>query len=227
MFVVIAGGGRTGSHLASVLHGQGYRVRLIEDRAGYLTRLHRELPTEVIFEGDPTDPAVLEAAGIREADALAACRPLDADNLVICYFARTIYGVGRIIGRINTPSNGWLYDQKFCVDVALSQPEILARMIEEEMVLGDMVTLLKLQRGEYSLVEERIQRGAPVIGQALKDLSLPEHCVVVAILRDGEVVVPRGQTVFEVDDEVLALTDRPGAEQLVRLFEAPEGASAN
>ncbi len=214
MYVVIAGGGRTGSHLAHLLFTRQQKVRLIENRPEYLARLHRELPTEVIFEGDPTDPQVLEHVGLREADALVACRPLDADNLVICYFARTIYGVKRIIGRINTPSNGWLYDQNFCVDVSVNQSEILASLIEEEMSLGDMVTLLKLQRGQYSIVEERIPAGAPVVGRALKDLTLPESCVIVAILRDGDLVVPRGNTTFEADDEVLALTDRAGAETL-------------
>lgn len=225
MFILIAGGGRTGSHLAYLMLQQNYTVRLIEDRPGYLVRLHRELPTEVIYEGDPTDPGVLEQAGIREADALAACRPLDADNLVICYFARTMYQVPRIIGRINTPSNSWLYDDKFCVDVALSQPEILARLIQEEMVLGDMVTLLKLQRGQFSLVEDKIAPASPVVGLSLRELDVPESCVIVAVLREGDVVVPRGHTILRAGDEVLALTDRYGAEELVKLFEGrePEG----
>ena len=218
MFVVIAGGGRTGSHLAHLLSQRHQKVRLIENRPEYLTRLHRELPTEVIFEGDPTDPQVLEHVGLRQADVLIACRPLDADNLVICYFARTIHGVKRIIGRINTPGNGWLYDQTFCVDVSVNQSEILASLIEEEMALGDMVTLLKLQRGQFSIVEERIPPGAPVVGQALKDIALPETCVIVAVLREGELIVPRGHTTLETGDEVLALTDRPGAEILQGLL---------
>lgn len=222
MFIMIVGGGRTGSHLAHVLLNQNHTVRLIEDRPTYLARLHRELPTEVIFEGDPTDPAVLEQAGIAEADALVACRPQDADNLVICYFARTMHRVPRIIGRVNTPANSWLYDELFHVDISLNQSEILAGMIEEEVVLGDMVTLLKLQRGEFSLVEERIVEDAPVVGQALKDIALPESCVIVAVLRSGEVVVPRGHTVLQVGDEVLALTDRPGAEVLAALLESPQ-----
>jgi trk system potassium uptake protein len=84
--------------------------------------------------------------------------------------------------------------------------------------LGDMMTLLKLRRGEYSLVEEKIAEGATVIGKAIKDLSLPENCVIAGIIRRGKVVIPKGNTIFEINDEVLAITDRAGAEQLSNLL---------
>ena len=72
MLVIIAGGGRTAEHLAAVLLSQNHQIRLIEPRKDVLAWLHRALPTEMIVEGDPTDPQVLEAAGIREAQVLAA-----------------------------------------------------------------------------------------------------------------------------------------------------------
>jgi len=221
MFVLIVGGGRTGAQLASLLVAQKHEVHLVEGRGDVLARIHRELPTEVIYEGNTTDPDVLEQAGIKRAGVLAACTSSDADNLVLCYLARTIYNVPRTIARVNNPSNAWLFDQKFQVDVALNQAEILASLIEEEMSLGDMMTLLKIRRGRYSLVEEKIPAGAKAVGLAIKDLSLPEHCVIAAIIRKGEVIVPRGITQFEVGDEVLAITDHQGAEQLATLFARP------
>jgi trk system potassium uptake protein TrkA len=223
MFVLIVGGGRVGAQLATLLTGQNHEVHIIEYRHEVLSRIHRELPTEMIFEGDPTDPHVLELAGIRRANALAACTTNDADNLSLCFLARTCYNVPRTIARVNYPRNAWLFDQKFHVDVALSQAEILASLIEEEMSLGDMMTLLKLRRGNYSLVEEKIPSGARAIGIPIKDLALPEQCVIAAIIRRGEIMLPRGITTLDVGDEVLAITDRPGAEQLVRLF-APSAA---
>jgi trk system potassium uptake protein TrkA len=223
MFVLIIGGGRVGAQLATLLTGQNHEVHIIEYRHEVLSRIHRELPTEMIFEGDPTDPHVLELAGIRRANAMAACTTNDADNLSLCFLARTCYNVPRTIARVNYPRNAWLFDQKFHVDVALSQAEILASLIEEEMSLGDMMTLLKLRRGNYSLVEEKIPSGARAIGIPIKDLALPEQCVIAAIIRRGEIMIPRGITTLDVGDEVLAITDRPGAEQLVRLF-APSAA---
>src|SRR5690606_35787475 len=131
-----------------------------------------------------------------------------------CYLARTRYHVPKTIARINNPRNAWLFDEKFHVDVALNQAELMASLIVEEMSLGDMMTLLKLQRGQFLLVEEIIPPGAKAIGIAIKDLNLPESCVIAGIIRQGKMVVPRGVTTFQEGDEVLAVTDREGAVKL-------------
>jgi trk system potassium uptake protein TrkA len=223
MLVIIAGGGRTGTQLAQLLIGQNHEVRVMEHRKDVLTRLHRELPTEVIYEGNASDLDVLEAAGVRSAHVVAACTTSDEENLVICFAARERFDIKRTIARINDPRNAWLFDDKFCVDVALNQSAVMAGLIEEEMSLGDMMTLLKLRRGDYSLVEEKIPPGAPAVGIPLKDLGLNEGCVIAAIIREGKVVLPRGLISFEVGDEVLAVTDRSGAEQLRELFSPSSG----
>jgi trk system potassium uptake protein TrkA len=227
MFVVIAGGGATAAQLATLLLEQNHRVHVIEHRRDILAFLHRELPTEVIYEGNATNPKIMEQAGIRQAQVLAACTPNDADNLVLCFLARTRYSVPRTIAQINNPRNAWLFDEKFHVDVALNQSEILARLIEEEMSMGDMMTLLKLRKGQYSVVEEKIPPGARAVGIAIQDLNLPDGCVIAAIIRKGKMVMPHGSTVFEVGDEVLAVTDSHGAEQLAPLFASSPSSSPN
>lgn len=221
MFVVIAGGGRTGAQLANLLISQDHEVRVVESRREVLERIHRELPTESIIEGDPLETRVLEQAGIQRADVMAACTTVDEVNVCLCYLVRTQYNVRRTIARVNNPRDAWLFDEKFHVDVAVNQAELLASLIQEEMSLGDMITLLKLRRGNYSLVEEKIPEGARAIGVALKDMRLPEHVVIAAIIRKGEVMIPRGITTFEAEDEVLAVTDAAGAAALAELFSPP------
>jgi trk system potassium uptake protein TrkA len=222
MNVMIVGGGRTGTQLAYLLMEQKHQVHVVDHRKEVLARLHRELPTEVIFEGNATEVDVLDRAGIREVDVLAACTTSDEDNLVVCYLAQQYFGVSHTIARINDPRNAWLFDQKFCVDVALNNASVMAGLIQEEMSLGDMMTLLKLRRGNYSLVEEKIPPGAPAVGIALKDLGLHDECVIAAIIRQGKVIVPRGLTTIEVEDEVLAITNQEGLDQLKQLFSEPE-----
>src|SRR5713226_4335585 len=226
MYVIIAGGGRTGSHLAALLMAQGHEVRLVEPRAEMLINLHRELPTEVVFEGDPTDPQILVAAGIERAKVLAAVTASDADNLVITSLARFRFHVRRTIGRVNNPRNSWLFTPEFGVDVSLNQADVMAKLIEEEMSMGDMMTLLKLRRGNYSLVEEKIYQGAQAVGKAIKELPLSEHSLISGILRHGEMLLPRGTTVLEAGDEILALVDDDGRERLARLLGRPEDLAA-
>ncbi len=219
MFVIVAGGGRTGTQLASLLLAQNHMVHLVEHRPEILTRIHYEIPTEMVYEGSPTEPQILEQAGIRKADVVAATTDNDADNLAICFVARVRYNVGRTIARINNPRAAWLFDDKFQVDVSFNNAEVMASLIMEQMSMGDMMTLLKLRRGRYSLVEEKIAPGAKVLGREIKDVRFPEQCVIAAIIRQGEIVVPRGATIFEAGDEVLAVTDHAGAMQLAELFE--------
>ncbi len=218
MFVIIAGGGRTGAQLARYLIDEGHQVRIVEDRKDVLARIHKELPTESIFIGNPLFPRVLEEAGIRDAHVFATTTTSDEVNLALCYFTHEKYNVPRTIARVNNPRNAWLFDDKLHVDVAVNQAELLARLIEEEMSLGDMMTLLQLRRGKYSLVEEKIPNGARALGIPIKELKFPENCVIAAIIRNGEIIVPRGTSVFEEGDEVLAVTDDEGAKQLEGMF---------
>ncbi len=78
-----------------------------------------------------------------------------------------------MIGRVNNPKNAWLYVPEMGVDVALNQADLLAHLIAEEMSLGDMMTLLKLRKGLFSLVEEKVDPNSVANGRALRDLKFP------------------------------------------------------
>jgi trk system potassium uptake protein TrkA len=90
-----------------------------------------------------------------------------------------------------------------------------------------MMTLLKIRRGQYSLVEEKIPEGARAVGVAIKDLGLPNECVLAAIIRKGQIMIPRGITQMEVGDEVLAVVGPEAAEQLAALFARPKSEAGN
>ena len=218
MFVIIVGGGNTGSQLAKFLLDAGHTVRIIDDRPSVLERLAGELPQEIIVNGDGSSPAVLEKAGIQNAQVLAAVTGLDEANLVITSLARFEFNVPRVIARINNSKNAWLFTPEMGVDASLNQAEILTSLIAEEMSLGDMMTLLKLRRGKYSLVEEKIFPGAVAVNKAIRDLPLPQNCVIAGIIRHGEIVMPRGITALEEADEILAIVDESSRIVLAKLL---------
>ena len=222
MFVLIAGGGRTGARLANLLMNQNYKVRLIENRRELLGYLHQELPTEVIYEGNPMDPAVLETAGIREVHAIAAVTSADPTNLALCYLSKAMFGVPRTIACVNNPNNAWLFNKKFNVDEALNSADVMAHLIQEEMSLGDMMTLFKIRHGRYALVEEKVPAGAKAIGVQLKDMDLAEHCVIAAIIRNGVMTLPRGDSALQEMDEIVAVASPEGVKKLAELLAFPE-----
>ena len=221
MYVIVVGGGNTGSQLAKFLIDEGHTVRVVDERPAVLEKLAKEIPADCIVNGDGSSPAVLEKAGIQKAQVLAAVTGSDETNLVITSLARFEFNVRRVIARINNSKNAWLFTPEMGVDVSLNQAEILARLTAEEMSLGDMMTMLKIRRGKYSIVEEKIPLGAPIIGLAIKDLTFPNNCVISGIIRHGEIILPRGTTTLEEGDEVLALVDDPAREQLAKLLSRP------
>lgn len=221
MNVLIAGGGRTGARLANLLLNQNYKVRIVEHRRELLGYLHQELPTEIIYEGNPVAPDVLEAAGIRDVHSVAAVTSTDSANLVICYLAKTQFEVPRTIARVNNPSNAWLFNDTFKVDIALNSADVFAHLIQEEMSLGDMMTIFKIRRGRYAVVEEKVPAGAKAIGIQLKDMDLAEHCVIAAIIRNGVMTLPRGDSTLQAEDEIIAVASPEGAQKLSELLAFP------
>jgi trk system potassium uptake protein TrkA len=221
MFVIVVGGGNTGSQLAKFLLEAGHTVRVIEERQNVLEKLAGELPQEIIINGDGSSPTVLEQAGIKNTQVLAAVTGLDETNLVITSLGKFEFNVTRVIARINNSKNAWLFTPEMGVDASLNQAAILTGLIAEEMSMGDMMTMLKIRRGKYSLVEEKIAPNALAVGKAIKDLPLPGNCVISGIIRHGEIVMPRGVTVLEEADEILALVDDVSREQLAKLLSRP------
>ena len=205
MYVIIVGGGNTGSHLAKILLDGQHTVRVIEERPTLLEKLSTELPSEIIITGDGSAPTVLEKAGIDKALVLAAVTGSDETNLVITSLARFEFNVPRIIARVNNPKNAWLFTKEMGVDVALNQADILAKLIEEEMSLGDMMTLLKLRKGEYSVVEEKVHPDSIAVGKCLNELEIPTECVIAAIIRKGKLIIPHGDTTLMPADEIIAV----------------------
>jgi trk system potassium uptake protein TrkA len=227
MFVIVVGGGNTGSQLAKLLLEAGHTVHVIDERPIILEKLAMEVPPEVIIHGDGSSPTVLEKAGIQKAQVLAAVTGSDETNLVVTSLGKFEFNVPRVIARINNSKNAWLFTPEMGVDVSLNQAEILAKLTVEEMSLGDMMTMLKLRRGKFSLVEEKIFPRAQAVGIAVKDLNLPLNCIISGIIRHGEIIIPRGVTVLEEGDETLALVDDSAREQLAKILGRPEEAFVN
>jgi trk system potassium uptake protein TrkA len=218
MNVIIIGGGRTGAQLARTLLAEGHQIVLVEERPQIIDRLYQELPKNTVVQGDGSSPTVLERAGIRNAQVLAAVTSEDEANLVIATLGRFEFGVPRIIARVNNPMNAWLFTPDMGVDVALNQADILAKLIAEEMSLGDMTTLLTLRKGEFSIVEEKVHPEAEVAGKALKEIKLPAQSRVVVILRKGKMIIPEGSTVLQPVDELICIVHSSSLKQLANML---------
>ena len=218
MNVIIVGGGHVGGHLASLLLTQGHQLKVIELHPHQNSTGAHHVPAEIWITGNGTDPDVLESAGIYKADVVAAVTGADETNLVITSLARFEFGVPRIVARVNHPDNAWLFTTQMGVDVALDQADLMAHLIAEEMSLGDMMTLLKLRKGQYALVEEKVHPTSIAANRTISDIDWPAECVLSAIIRRGQLIVPRGSVMLKPADEVLAVVHSAQTAQLAAIL---------
>jgi trk system potassium uptake protein TrkA len=220
MLAVIVGGGRGGSYLARDLQSQGYQIKVVDRRPEVVAKLRQEIGGDVVC-GDGSSPQTLEQVGAAKADLVVALTHNDEDNLVVCRLAKHHFRVPRVIARVNNPLNEWLYNKAWGVDVAISQTHLTSKVIEEQIGLGELITLLKLNRGAAALVELRLPETSPCQGKAIRDLNLPGETVIVSVIRGGKLIIPRGDTLLETGDEILAVTTVEAEKSLKDLLVGP------
>jgi trk system potassium uptake protein TrkA len=214
MKVSIAGAGTVGTYIAGELRDAGHQVMLIDRNVGLVSRLRPTLDI-TWFVGDACEVSSLHAAGVDGSDVMVAATGDDEDNLVISLLAKQEFAIPRVVARVNHPKNEWLFNETWGVDVSVSTPHLLSALVEEAVSVGALVRLLQFEGGQARLVEVTLASQSPAAGSSIAELGVPRDATIVAVVRDGHVVVPHGDTVVDAGDEVLVLVT-PDSEEPVK-----------
>ncbi len=217
MKVLLVGGGKTGSFLLGAL-SKNNEVVLLEKDASRVGLLRERWPQKDIRHGDGCEPSVLEDAGVKDADVVVAATGDDEDNLVISYLSKYEYGVPMVFAKVNNPRNEWLFNRNWGVDVAVDPAGILASLVEEEVGLGDLVTLLKLQRENVAVEEFTLEEDHPWIGRRFGEVRWPEQVVLAVAFRENALLIPRAEEVFQKGDRLLFVCPLNRQEELRKLL---------
>lgn len=204
MKVAICGAGNVGTSIATDLAAEGHDVLLIDKDVDLVERLRHVLDLTLVA-ADGCEVSSLDAAGFAKVDVAIAATGDDEDNLVISLLSKQEFAVPRVIARVNNSKNQWLFNESWGVDVSVCMPLMMTALVEEAVSVGSLVRLLRLERGHASLVEVTLADDSPAVGVSLAELDVPRDATVVAVVRSDRLVVPRGDTVLEAGDEVLAL----------------------
>jgi trk system potassium uptake protein TrkA len=210
MRILICGAGTTGRHVAEVL-AEVHHVTLIDVDA---RRIGTSRPNLAYVLGDASDPDVLVSAGGSGADALIAVTRDDAVNLVAATLAHHRLRMRWVVARMNDPAHAWLFEPPAGVDVVVSTADLVARLVQEEVTAGDLVTLLRLRGAGIAVTEITLPPGAPAAGTIAADLELPTGTALTAIVRDGHVLLPARAGRLSAGDVVVALCE-PGREHVL------------
>jgi trk/ktr system potassium uptake protein len=220
MKVLIAGAGNVGRYVARILTEAGHTVTVIERDDRVAERARQESGARVVH-GDASEPAVLENAGIRAADVVVAATGDDEDNIVVANLAKFEFEIPGVVARVKNALNAWLYEPDIGVDVVVSAPHTIAQLIEEQVLVGDVVQLLRLPEGQGAIVEATVLDRSHLLGQSIADIAWPAGCVPVALARGPEIVSVSPDTRLRAGDRLICLTKIAQAEALHELVAQP------
>ena len=220
MKVVIAGGGSVGRFIAEQLHEGGHEVLIMDnDQSVVKQGLNSGEPVGVRWAlADACEVSALTAAGLADADVVAAVTGDDEDNLVTSLLAKQEFGVPRVVARVNNPKNEWMFNEMWGVDVAVSTPHLITALVQEAVSVGSFVRLLSFEGGKARLAEVTLAVGSPAVDKEIADLLLPRASTIVAILRENTVIVPRGDTMVHAGDEVMVLVTAESEDEVRRIL---------
>ena len=218
--IVIAGGGNIGYYVASELERRNAaaRVKLIEASRERAQTIAEVLSRTVILNGDALERAILDEAGVREADTMIALTNDDRVNILSCLLAKQI-GAKRILALLNEQGYA-TFTRGLGIDAHVNPRQITVSKVLQHVRRGRIRGVHALLDGSGEMIEAEALETSPLVGKPLKDLDLLEGLRIGAIVRNGQVLLPRGDFVVRAHDRVVlfALADRiKRVEQLFRV----------
>ena len=219
MYVIVVGGGKVGYYLTKQLLTEGHEVLLLEKDRRRQSMLAEQLG-EVVVQGDGCEVRIMSEAGFGRADVIVAVTGDDEDNLVICQMAKKKFQAPRTVARVNDPANVSLF-QKLGIDTTVSSTQIIFNLLEQQIEPGEIIPLGALKNGNIEVVAIALSKRSPVLNRRVKELVLPGNALIISIVRSDHAMIPVAETVFEVEDTVLAMVVADEEPQLRHIFAEP------
>ncbi len=217
MYIIIVGASKAGVNLAKTLLSGGHEVTVIDQDKPKVTLLSETFGDNIML-GNGANASVLKVAGANRADVVAALTGDDATNLVICQLTKLMFMTPRTISRVSDPANEEIF-QSIGVDATINSTRILNYLIEEQVQAGDVVVpLFPLKGGDVELVQVDVPKGSHIIDKKIKDLGLPEGIIIVSIYRGDTTLIPKGETSFQQNDEVIAIVKKEHIDKIQQMF---------
>lgn len=209
--VIIVGGGKIAYYLSKQLSTQGIKVKIIEKDKNRCQILAEKLPYVTIIHGDGSDDELLNEEGIENTDAVLALTGLDEENIVLSLSAKSLYHK-KTIAKVTRMNYTGLSDV-LKVDSIVAPKKIVAsqiiRYVRAKMNKDHdsaVKTLYKIVDGEVEAVEFKVTEHFTYLHKTLNEMRIKEHVLVAAIIRDNEVIVPKGNTTMELNDYVIIVS---------------------
>lgn len=215
---LIIGAGRTGRFLAPMLEKQGLMVKVIEKNKERCQMLAAMLEKGLVLCGDGTDIDLLTEEGVAEADVVVCITEDDKLNLLLALLAKHL-GAKKTIVRVTRNEYIELME-KVGVDVVLSSRLLSAGEVLRFVRKGGIVSVSLLEGAQAEALEIIVAAGSEVEGKALRNIKLPQECLICAIVHENEAIIPNGDTVLNANDRIILFAKSELVKSTVPMFES-------
>ena len=199
--VMVIGGGRMGLRVAQLLEAERFKVKLIEHQQDRCEELSELLKETLILHGDGTDVRTLVEEGIADMDAVVTVTDDEATNILAALLAKE-QGAKKVMALIKRPQLLHLLPH-LGIDAAISPRTLTASVILKYVRKGKVLSIFEMPENDAETLEMMVTAQSRVAGKAIRDAGLPSGAIIGAVVHQGEIVIPRGDTVFRPDDHVV------------------------
>jgi len=211
MKIIILGAGQVGTSVAINLVSEANDITVIDTNPACLQYLSEHYDLRTIC-GVASYPSVLGMAGAKDADMIIAVTNSDEVNMIACQVAYTLFHTPTKIARVRNIEylrNKQLFAQEALpIDVLISPEQVVTEYIERLLTFPGVLQVLDFANGRALMVAVKAHKDGQLAGKAIKYLQkqLPNvEYRIVAIFRQGEGLIPDGNTIIEEDDEIFIL----------------------
>jgi len=215
--MVIIGGGNIGLNLAKLIESTSdMTARIIERDQARARKIASMLPDTMVTFGDGLDSEILEEINIRSADTVVAVTDDDETNILGSLLAKR-YGVERTIALANKTTYSSLVTT-LGIDVLVNPRAITVSTILQHIRRGRIRAVHSLRDGFGEVIEAEALETSPLVGSQIREGKLPSGVIIGAIVRDGVVIIPRGDTDVRARDRVILLATSGSVKKVEKLF---------
>lgn len=222
--VVIIGGSKIAFYLIRQLSVLGIKTKIIEHNHQRCVELSQKIPYTTIIEADGSNHDILLEEGIQKSDALVSLTGLDEENIILALLGKQL-GVKKSIAKVNRMSLGHMLD-KMDIDNIVDPKSIIASQIIGYLRAKDnndestsVQTLYKIVNDEVEALEFVVNEKTRYIHKPLKNIHIKNHILIAGILRNNEMIVPKGDDTLEIGDHVIIVTIDSLIKKLNDIFE--------
>ncbi len=215
--VVVVGGRKKADFLADSLLERKMEVILINDTKSFCVEMSHKYPQAIVACGDGTKPFLYDDLNILNSDIFIAMMPSDADNLIACQLAKLQYHVKKVFCTVSNPKNVEIFKQLGISNV-ISSTYIVSKMIEQMATLKNIENYIPLEQGKVGLIEVIVEPTMEIVDQAVSELDIPKQSIIATIMRYGEAIIPKGDTVIKAYDKLILLVHDHEKENLLKVL---------